>query len=241
MTERQFRGTAEHYAAHRIPYPRALFGHLLRLVPGRQRLLDLACGTGELAIPLSERFGEVVAVDLEPDMVAAGMRKAPGLTWIVAAAEELLFEPGTLDLVTVGNAFHRLDRALVAARARTWLKPGGAIAVVNTDSVWRGTEPWQRTAVEIVAKWRPQVAPAKRASHEKVLRSAGFADVEERLFHVPHVWSVDGFIGYLYSTSVVSKAALGANAGAFERELRAALTGTLRETARFSCLTGYCR
>src|SRR5690349_8626147 len=45
------RGTAEYYDRYRLPYPEAMVGDLARRaqVPGRGRLLDLACGTGQLA------------------------------------------------------------------------------------------------------------------------------------------------------------------------------------------------
>lgn len=53
-----YRGTAGHYDRYRLPYPRALLDDLLyrAAVTGRGRLLDLACGTGQLAFPLRGRF-----------------------------------------------------------------------------------------------------------------------------------------------------------------------------------------
>ena len=46
---------------------------------GRGRLLDLACGTGQLAFALRSPFAEVWAVDQEPDMVAVVRSKAAAL------------------------------------------------------------------------------------------------------------------------------------------------------------------
>jgi ubiquinone/menaquinone biosynthesis C-methylase UbiE len=43
---------------------------------GGGRLLDLACGTGEIAFPLARHFGEVCAVDQEPESVAYGKAKS---------------------------------------------------------------------------------------------------------------------------------------------------------------------
>ena len=43
---------------------------------GRGRLLDLACGTGQLAFALRSSFAEVWAVDQEPDMVEVVAAKA---------------------------------------------------------------------------------------------------------------------------------------------------------------------
>jgi hypothetical protein len=41
-------------------------------VTGRGRLIDLGCGTGELALRLCSSFRDVWAVDLEPEMVEVG-------------------------------------------------------------------------------------------------------------------------------------------------------------------------
>jgi SAM-dependent methyltransferase len=47
-----------------------------------------------------------------------------------APVEELDAPPGAFDLVTIGNAFHRLPRDVVAAKIRRWLGPGGHLALL---------------------------------------------------------------------------------------------------------------
>jgi SAM-dependent methyltransferase len=66
-----YQGTAGYYEQFRLPYPDAMIADLARrAVPsGRGRLLDLACGTGQLAFPLRDRFTDVWAVDAEPGML----------------------------------------------------------------------------------------------------------------------------------------------------------------------------
>ena len=73
-----YRGTAAAYERYRLPYPAAMTADLVRSaqVSGRGRLLDLACGTGQLAFPLRGWFAEVWAVDQEPDMVEVVRAKA---------------------------------------------------------------------------------------------------------------------------------------------------------------------
>jgi hypothetical protein len=79
-------------------------------------------------------------------------------------------------------------------------------------------------------------------THQDVLEQAGFGDIAEKTYAAQHMWTLEMFIGYLHSTSLASKAALGQDADAFETELRQtplALepSGLLRETADFSCPT----
>ena len=55
-----YRGSAGYYDRYRLPYPEAMIADLVRRaeVSGRGRLLDLACGTGQLAFPLRSWFCE---------------------------------------------------------------------------------------------------------------------------------------------------------------------------------------
>jgi ubiquinone/menaquinone biosynthesis C-methylase UbiE len=67
-----YQGTAEYYDRYRLPYPEAMTEDLIARtgVSGHGRLLDLACGTGQLAFPLRRSFAEVWAVDREPGFAA---------------------------------------------------------------------------------------------------------------------------------------------------------------------------
>lgn len=65
-----FAGTARYYDCFRAPYAQAAFDFIAATydLSERVRMLDLGCGPGTIAIPLSNRVAEVVAVD--PDAVA---------------------------------------------------------------------------------------------------------------------------------------------------------------------------
>src|ERR671915_529225 len=56
--------------------------------PG-SRALDVATGTGDLAVELASRGAEVVGVDFSPGMLEVARRKAPGLRWEVGNALDL--------------------------------------------------------------------------------------------------------------------------------------------------------
>jgi SAM-dependent methyltransferase len=75
-----YRGTAEVYDRHRLPYPPAMVSALLERVAGRTRAMDLACGTGQLTVPLCKSFGSMWAVDQEPEMVrVVTAKRLPGV------------------------------------------------------------------------------------------------------------------------------------------------------------------
>ena len=251
-----FAGTAAYYARYRPAYPAELIETLVRNADEteRGRALDLGCGTGELALPLAARFDEVIALDADADMVAQGLPKAEragarNVVWQVRTAES--YDPGDLrfDLVTAGASFHWMGRHLMAGRIRSWLRPGGAFALAGANSTWNGDEPWQKAAVEIIQRW---LGPRRRAGsgqfsvgperHEDVLRAAGYT-VDEISFTAEQTWTLDTFIGYLYSTSFAAHRVLGERAADFEADLRCTLLdlepdGRYRERLRFHLIVG---
>jgi len=246
-----FEGTAAAYLRYRPPYPKALLEALLaeaRPPPGGV-LLDLACGPGRVALGLAASFGEVWAVDLEPEMVAVGREEAARrgagvIRWIVGRAEDAPIAPASVDLITIGEAFHRLDQGLIANKALAWLKPGGCLATLGTEGMLAGGEPWKEAAGEVARRWMARAFPEGWAQgregaalgpegHERVLRQAGFVDVGSREFAEPRAWSFEEVAGYLRSTSVCSERALGGQSGAFEADLKSALgEGPFRELMR---------
>ncbi len=236
-----FAGTAPYYVRYRLPYPRRLLMDLVERsdTTGAGRLLDLACGPGRLALALAASFQEIWAIDIEPEMIDAGRERAgqqgvKNVKWIVGRAEDLDTSSASFDLITIGEAFHRLDQERVAAQALLWLKPGCRLATLGCYTILSEKEPWQRIVADIVRRWSSRLrrdgdgpgapkAPGGPGHDERVMREAGFVEVGSYPFVKPHNWTVEAILGYLYSTSVCSKAVLGKNVGAFEAELEAAL------------------
>ncbi len=250
--ENLFTGTAEYYARYRIPYPADLFEDLVARakLTGTGRLLDLGSGPGRVAVPMARFFKEVVAVDREPEMIDLGRLECErsgvrNVCWKVGRAEDFETLPRSFEMITIGEAFHRMDRPLVAGRAMKWLSPGKCLIILGCNSVWKSRETWQLQAVEVIARWtkpkekdRGDVRGQSCLSDRQILEEAGFFDVQNHRFPTPHIWNVDSFIGYLYSTSVASRRVLGDDVEAFEADLRRELlacdsSGRYSETVDF--------
>jgi ubiquinone/menaquinone biosynthesis C-methylase UbiE len=252
-----YRGTAGDYDRFRVPYPQSMIDDLLaRVQPsGHGCLLDLACGTGQITFAVSGGFGEVWAVDQEPDMVDVVRKKAAAagaghVRTVISAAEKLEAPPQAFELVAVGNAFHRLHRDAVAASAFEWLQPGGSIALLWSPSPWVGDEGWQHAVSAVMEEWKTRLgvqgrAPAgwDRERQERpdttVLAEAGFQLVGSNRFPTEHEWTVDKLAGFAYSTSVLPRSVLADRADEFEAELSRALGshttgGKLRQTIDFA-------
>jgi ubiquinone/menaquinone biosynthesis C-methylase UbiE len=101
-----------------------------------QRVLDVAAGTGNVAIRAAETGARVVASDLTPENFEAGRREARArgveLEWAEADAEALPFGDGEFDVVTssFGAMFAPNQQAVADELARV-CRPGGTIGMLN--------------------------------------------------------------------------------------------------------------
>ncbi|MER5185377.1 class I SAM-dependent methyltransferase [Streptomyces sp. NPDC002896] len=237
-----YRGTAGYYDRFRLPYPDVMIADLARRAApsGRGRLLDLACGTGQLAFPLRGWFAEVWAVDAEPDMTEVVRAKAVAadaahIRTVTTGAEDLHAGPGSFELIVIGNALHRLRRDLVAQRAYAWLKPGGCIALCWSTGPWTGPQDWQRALDSLLRTWQDSLGASGRVppgwdrarqqdpDHD-VLSRAGFEPAGRHEFSVEHHWTIRELAGYIRSTSFLPPSVLADRAAEFDADLTAELS-----------------
>lgn len=129
-------GIAEAYP-HRPPYPQQAIQLLVGLVTGTPRtVLDVGCGTGDLARRLARYVDRIDAVDASAAMLAKGQQLPGGdhpvVRWQLAAVEVAQLTP-PYALVTAGESLHWMDWATVLPRFASALLPGGVLAVVERD------------------------------------------------------------------------------------------------------------
>jgi demethylmenaquinone methyltransferase/2-methoxy-6-polyprenyl-1,4-benzoquinol methylase len=107
----------------------------LAALPAGGSALDVACGTGDLAIELAKRVGaegEVIGSDFAREMLERARVKAPDLRWEWGNALDLPYASNRFDAATVGfgaRNFSDLERGL-AEMARV-VKPGGRVVVLE--------------------------------------------------------------------------------------------------------------
>jgi SAM-dependent methyltransferase len=105
------------------------------LEPGLD-VLDVATGTGNIALRAAARGAGVVGLDITPELFETARRRAErrGVTvdWLEGDAERLPFAPATFDRVLSAFGVQFAPRhQLVADELVRVLRPGGLIALVN--------------------------------------------------------------------------------------------------------------
>lgn len=137
-----FSAGADDYERGRPSYPADAVEVLVRelgIGPG-SKVLDLAAGTGKLTRLLVPTGAEVVAVEPVSEMRRRLRTAVPYAHVLDGTAERIPLPDGSIDAVTVAQAFHWFDPE-VALKEIAWvLKPGGGLGLVWNERDTR--EPW---------------------------------------------------------------------------------------------------
>lgn len=198
----------------------------LGLAPG-DAVLDIACGTGIAARVARQRLragSHVVGVDANPGMLAMARTLAPNIDWREGQAGGLPLNPAeTFNAVICQQGLQFFpDKPAAAAQMRRALAPGGKLAV----STWRSDDEQPPALALRRAAERhlgpiadPRYSFGDAGSLERLLRDAGFADVQVR--ERSHAVQFDGggqaFVR-LNAMALIGMSAIGKTIGGDERQ-----------------------
>jgi demethylmenaquinone methyltransferase/2-methoxy-6-polyprenyl-1,4-benzoquinol methylase len=161
------------------------------------RVLDGACGTGDLAVAdMRAGASHVVGLDFSERMLERARKKAP-LEWVQGDLLALPFEDASFDAMTVGFGVRNVaDLPLALAEARRVLRPGGRLAILEITQPRGVLKPFYRLWFDRVVPLLGKVLPGGEAYSylpasvrrfpdaerlAALMREAGFGEVEFRL------------------------------------------------------------
>jgi SAM-dependent methyltransferase len=215
-----FGSSADAYERGRPGYPAAAIRWIarqLRLQEG-VTVVDLAAGTGKLGRAIAATGARVIAV--EP---VKAMRRAIGLGLeaVEGTAEAIPLPDGSVDLVTVGQAFHWFDGDAALAEIHRVLRPGGSLALFW--NVRRLEDPIQ-AAIEKLIQPHCENIPRHRtgAWREAFARTRLFGPLEKTSFPHEQLLDADGLALRVGSISAIA---------ALREAERSQLLGTIRSLA----------
>jgi len=165
--------------------------------PG-DRVLDAACGTGDLAIAdLKAGAGKVTGLDFSERMLERARRKETRVEWIQGDMLALPFADATFDAATVGFGVRNVaDLPLALTELRRVLRPGGRLAILEITQPRGALKPffslWFDRVVPLLGKVLPGGSAytylpesVKRFPSAEglatLLRESGFGEVEFKL------------------------------------------------------------
>jgi SAM-dependent methyltransferase len=205
-----FEEVPELYDRARPLYPRELFDDLVAYagLAAGSRVLEIGCGTGQATLPLAERGLEVVCVELGAGLAAIARRRLaafPRVEVVNALFEDWEAEEASFDAAVAFTAFHWVDPEVKYAKPARLLRPGGTLAVAETDHVQvEGGDPfWAEVqadydAVVPSADNRPPPRPEEVADLRAAIEETGlFGDVEVRRYLADVTYSAEEYIGVL--------------------------------------------
>ena len=132
-------------------WKRELLSWLVEAAPADARVLDLACGTGDLAFDAARalRQSQVTGLDASPRMIVEAERRRDGTSDVGSrvrfAVGDMMWLPradSSVDVVTAGYGFRNVsDAERALAEAVRVLRPGGVLLVLDfyrpEPAIWR--------------------------------------------------------------------------------------------------------
>jgi len=178
-SQRQFSQVAEAYRqspTHADPVSLARFLAVAELRPNH-RVLDVATGTGNVALAAAPQVAEVIGLDITQEMLEqarqlAAEREIRNVTFVLGNAEQLPFPASSFDRVLVRSAPHHFKQLITALNeAFRVLRPGGVFAVSDCSP-----PPVVRDWLEVVEVGRDPSHFRSRALEEwrALLQALGF-------------------------------------------------------------------
>ncbi|MDO9711491.1 class I SAM-dependent methyltransferase [Paracraurococcus lichenis] len=184
----RFRDLADVYAAGRPTYPPLLARRVATLVglDGRQDVLDLGTGPGFLALDFHPYARRVTGIDPEPEMLrvarAAAAAAAARIDFVEGSSNDLGRHPGLFRLVTIGRAFHWMDRPRTLAALDDIIDPQGGVALFVERYPEVPANAWHVPFQAVIERYavtdpaREVLASGK--DHEAVLLASAFSHLE---------------------------------------------------------------
>jgi ubiquinone/menaquinone biosynthesis C-methylase UbiE len=233
---RRFRSTVPFYARYRLGYPNRLVRRAAALagLGSSERVLDLGCGPGLLALPFARIGADVVAVDPEPDMLAVAREAAESeglrIDFREGSSFDLPADLGTIKMVVMGRSFHWMDRAATLQVFERIVARDGAVALFGEHHPPTRENGWRAVARQVASRYEVDQESYRELwrgpeglGHEAYLFNSAFRDLQGVSEFTRVELTADDIVGRVLSLSPSSPERLGDRRAAFEADLRKAL------------------
>lgn len=213
----------------RPTYPPETFTILNELIVDEPRVvLDVGCGTGNVARPLADYVERIDAVDFSLPMLERA-RTLPGgdspkICWLHGRAEDVETQP-PYALITAGESLHWMEWGVVLPRFAQWLSPHGVLAIAYIGDIEDWPVPWRDGYRQIVRRFSNNPAYQPFDWIAELVKERLFQKLGERQTAPVSVkQTVEDYIAAQHARSTLSLDTMTAEQAAqFDREMQALL------------------
>lgn len=217
---------AEAYV-YRPTYPMKTFDILNELITKKPcKVLDVGCGTGNIARYFINYVDYIDAVDFSENMIAIGKSLPhgdhPNINWICSPIEKVSLKY-QYNLITAGASLHWMDWYVVMPKFKDLLLSDGYLAIVNDSSL---STPWGEEMQGIIDVYstNKEFKPYNLVSEleeRNLFKKIGEKNTEPIAFKQ----SIDEYIESFHARNGFSREAMGEDsADRFDNEIRKLLS-----------------
>ncbi len=218
MKSNVFNQKARDYALYRPQYASEAIEALIDTtgMDSTWNVADIGSGTGNVTRHLVDKVNQVFAVEPEEamrDQAELLLEKYPSFKSIAATAENTTLDDKSIDLITVGQAFHWVDWTLALKEFDRILRPGGWIALLwnqyettpdmDMDFIFKqGTQNRHSYPVIFEEGWTEYIGGMRSASRNPGPGNEGYEEFEEKMKKRFSSREVNGRITVEYTTEL---------------------------------------
>lgn len=229
--QRKFQTCTEHYVRGRLNYPIELIRKVADAtgIGSGDRILDLGCGPGFLAVAFKPFVREVIGIDPEPQMLdqarALAHRQAQDISFREGSSFTLGPDLGAFRLVTMGRSFHWMDRKQTLQMLDRLVLPEGALVLFSDKHPAVPENHWREGYESVLGEFG---GPRRHRDpswipNDVFLRESRFCELETLSVTHQLLTPVESIVDRALSMSVTTPERLGGRIDEFTQRVKAVL------------------
>ena len=208
LREEKFNWLSEIYTKYRPSYPTTCIEYVLEKIENSiQTIADIWAWTGKLSKAFLGKDLQVYAIEPHKEMLKQAKKELqnyPKCKLIQATAEDTTLEDSSIDLITIGQAFHRFNNAAFKNEAKRILKKEKYIAIFYNN--------WEKTSdlIQKIHELSKEYCPLYKGSswwleNQEEIFKHFFKAYEKKAFPNNYTLTLDAFLWLNFSASYAPK------------------------------------